>query len=110
MKYKKSRKKRSDSYYQGLYTHLGRCLAKDMEREMRNITSTDPRKHLIMRALKIKSGGTKVTCVVEVSPGIFQGHCQKRQFTTDGAGFAHPTGGYETLGDFTVTAQEAGIR
>jgi hypothetical protein len=77
---------------------------------MRNITSSDPRKHLIVRALKVKSGGTKVTLVAEVSPGVFKGHCQTRESKTDQAGFAHYTGAWTSLGDFTVTAQEAGVR
>ena len=76
---------------------------------MKHVSSDDPRKWKITLALKLKSGGTKVTLVKEITPGVFQGHCQRQQIVVDQAGYAHKTGGYESLGFFTVTAKEAGL-
>lgn len=41
----------------------------------RNVTSGDLRKAPIVAALKSASGATKVTLLVEVTPGVFQGNC-----------------------------------
>lgn len=75
---------------------------------MKNVTSKDPRKPRIVHALKKKSGGNKVTLLKEISPGVFQGHCMKPERIKEG-GFFLSTGKSESLGNFTVTAEEAGL-
>jgi len=57
----------------------------------KNVKSTDPRKALIMVALKKASGANKVTLVKEHADGRFEGHCLKGNRY-----------GYESLGTFTV--------
>jgi hypothetical protein len=71
----------------------------------RNVTSYDPRKKPIVDALKKKSGGTKVTLLKEIGPGVFEGSCLK------GGGPATDMGAYSwiELGKFQVTAAEAGL-
>lgn len=76
---------------------------------MSHVNSKDPRKYKIMLALKIKSGGSKVTLLEEIKPGVFKGHCQKQEIIVDQAGYAHKTGKWTTLGDFTVTKEEVGL-
>lgn len=44
----------------------------------KHVHSSDPRKPDIVAALKRKSGGTKVTLLVETVPGTFQGKCMWR--------------------------------
>lgn len=66
--------------------------------------------HLIIRALKIKSGGTSVKNIREISPNEFEGQCFKKDFTVDSAGFAHTSGDFKSIGYFKVTAQEAGLK
>ena len=76
---------------------------------MGHVHSKDARKYKITLALKIKSGGSKVTLLEEIKPGVFEGHCHKREIIVDQAGFAHDTGCWTTLGKFTVTKEEAGL-
>ena len=76
---------------------------------MANITSDDPRKYKIVLALKMKSGGSKVTLLTETNPGIFVGHCLKQEIVVDQAGYAHKTGKWTSLGDFVVTKEEADL-
>lgn len=45
---------------------------------MKNIRSTDPRKPAIVAALKRDSGGTKVTTLQEIRPGVYHGQCMKK--------------------------------
>ena len=66
---------------------------------MAAIKSTDPRKPSVMKALKAKSGATKVTNVKEVR-GIYSGDCWK--FMGRGEQFEH-------LGKFECTAKEIGF-
>lgn len=74
----------------------------------KHVHSQDPRKPKILAALKRKSGGTKVTLLTEIEPGIFEGKCQKPEIIKDG-GFAIKTGKYEDLGMFVVNSLEAGL-
>ena len=67
---------------------------------MKNIKSTDPRKVLIVSALKRMSGGTKITCVEELAPNTFRGRCLRREIINE-----VKTGAWTFLGDFTVTLQ-----
>lgn len=64
---------------------------------MANISSTNPLKKLIVKVLKEKSKGTKVTNVKE-SKGIFSGDCWK---------FKGPE--WQHLGSFECTAKEIGL-
>jgi len=56
------------------------------------IKSTDPRKKMIVEALKKVSGANKVTSVYRISESEFQGDCLKGNRS-----------GYENMGAFTVT-------
>jgi hypothetical protein len=64
----------------------------------KNVTSSDPRKPEIVRALKDASGGSKVTLLREVGPGVFVGHCL--------VSAAH--GGYDSRGYWQITTTTEG--
>lgn len=72
----------------------------------RNVTSYDPRKKPIVDALKKKSGGTKVTLLKEIGPGIFEGRCLKSGGPVKDR---ETRSSYIELGSFQVTAAEAGL-
>lgn len=61
------------------------------------VKSTDARKKAIVAAIKAKAGCTKVTCVEEVSPGVFKGNPM------------WPVSAESDLSKDTVTAEEAGL-
>lgn len=41
----------------------------------RGVTSTDPRKPVVVSAFKLASNCRKVTCVAEVGPNTYQANC-----------------------------------
>jgi hypothetical protein len=72
-----------------------------------SVKSTDPRKPKIMAALKRRSGANRVTNVVELwtqsgalAGHYFRGHCMKLNPTT---------GFYDSIGETTIAAAEAGL-
>jgi hypothetical protein len=74
----------------------------------KHVHSQDPRKPAIVAALKQKSGGTKVTLLAEVEPGVFEGSCM-RTATKRVETFYGAVKRFEELGMFRVTAAEAGL-
>lgn len=72
----------------------------------KHVHSQDPRKPKIVEALKRKSGGTKVTLLVEVEPGLFEGKCMKPATTTEQTWYG-AIKRYEEVGFFRVTSREA---
>jgi hypothetical protein len=64
----------------------------------KHVKSTDPRKKFIVTALKALTGANKVTCVYELDNSVFQGDCLKGN-----------RAGYEKLGTFTVSKEQAGV-
>lgn len=68
---------------------------------MKNIKSTDPRKKLIVSAIKAKTGASKVTLVKDLGDGTFQGHALK---------ITARNLPQESLGTVTVTKEEAGLQ
>jgi hypothetical protein len=53
----------------------------------KHIKSTDPRKPAIVAALKQKSGCRKVTTVLEIAPGVYEGNCMNPNGTASQPGF-----------------------
>lgn len=68
---------------------------------MKNVTSRDPRKKIILEKLKQESRGRKVTNVTEVAPGKFEGDCLKPEIVRDGR-FTIRTGKWELIGRYFV--------
>jgi hypothetical protein len=62
----------------------------------KHVHSKDPRKPMIVSALKRKSGGTKVTELVETEPGVFRGRCLR----------VHGPKRFELIDCFTVTIDD----
>lgn len=67
---------------------------------MKAVKSTDPRKPAIVETLKLKSGGNKVTTLIERQPGVFSADCMK---------YDTRSRCYARLGVFVVTATEVEI-
>jgi hypothetical protein len=76
----------------------------------KHVHSKDPRKPAIVAALKRRSGGNKVTLLVELEDGkLFEGRCLKYVGAGNGRVRAPIMGGngsYEELGTFQVSASE----
>lgn len=77
----------------------------------KHVKSTDPRKSQIVGCLKWKHGGSKVTLLQEISPGVFEGdvllHVGRGRGDKNTACCGN--GSYKRLGRFQMTAKEAGL-
>jgi len=63
----------------------------------KHVHSKDPRKPMIVSALKRKSRGTKVTVLQEIEPGVFRAQCLKPE---PGSKL------FRQIGEFTVTIDD----